>query len=279
MINIKHEKVGLEDLNVGELFQRPNVAISNYWNGNSDELFKYYQKHNIDYNFESSNLEQLHTKTEKYLNDLMNAINRDIGSFDFRLRSALKPRNLNISLDDYMKIEFDITQENSDELINKFLNTKSRSLIDFRHFEDDKLTFFYNRKGIVDEGSRIAIVKSKKSVTLRDEFKEAKDNNFIMSGIIKELTKDLNLDFKYQYIAGGVPKEMSVKAEEINRISSRVEEKNKQTVKEVVIRKEAEQEISKERMQTRQSLEPDSNSQLINKEATTEIRIDTKKNR
>ena len=277
MINIEHKKADLTDLNISELFQRPNKAISNYWNGNSDDLFQYYKKHNIDYNFSFDNLEQLHEKTEKYLTDLMNAVESDIGKFDFRLRSALKPRNLNVSIDDYMKIEFDITQEDSNELINKFLNTQSRSLIDFRHFEDDKLTFFYNRKGIVDEGSRIAIVKSKQSVTLRDEFKEAKDNNFIMSGVIKELAKNSNLDFTYKYMAGDVPKEMNINADEINKVGSRVEEKNHQAVKEVVIRKEAEQEVAKEKMQTRQSLEPDSNSQLINKEATTEIRIDTKK--
>jgi SH3-like domain-containing protein len=277
MINIEHKKIGLEELNINELFQKPTVAIQNYWNGTNEELYQYYQKHNIDYNFKFDNLEQLHEKTENYLTDLMNAVEKDISKFDFRLRSALKPRNLNVSIDDYMKVEFDITQENSNELINKFLNSHSRSFLDFRHFEDEKLTLYYNRKGIVDEGNRIAIVKAKQSVTLRDEFKEAKDNNFIMSGIIKELAKNSNLDFTYQYMAGDVPKVMSINADEINKVGSRVEEKNQQAVKEVAIRKEAEQEITKEKMQTRQSLEPDSNSQLINKEATSEIRIDTKK--
>jgi len=277
MIAIKHEKVNFGDLDIDDIYQVPTIAISNYWKGTAEELYQYYEKHNVDTNFGVNNLNQLHQRVEDYLIQLKSAIDKDIGKFDFRLRSSLKPRNLNVSDNDYMKITFDIKDENKEEIINAFVNAKSRSFVDFRQFGDDKVSIIYNRKGMCDEGNRIAIVKSKPSVTLRDEFKEAKDNNYVMSGLIKELSNIDNLEFSFKYMVGNAEKEMKVNSNEINKIADRVEEKNKKSVEEVKIKEEAKQEIKKENMQTRQSLSPDSNTKIINKEGTSDIRIDTKK--
>ena len=202
MVQIKHTKANLEDLIMSEQFQKPNTAFEQFWNGTQEDLFLYYKKYNIEYNFKADNLEQLNEKSNNYLNSLMEAVKKDIGKFDFRLRSALNPKSLEISSDDYMKLEFDIGNVDSSQIISNFLNAKSRSFVDFRKFEDNKLTLVYNRRAIYDEGSRIAIVKAKQSVTLRDNFKEAKDNNFVLSGFLKELVKNgAKYDFINEYMA------------------------------------------------------------------------------
>lgn len=277
MVQIKHTKANLEDLIINEQFQKPNTALEQFWNGTQEDLFLYYKKHNIEYNFQVDNLEQLNEKSNKYLNSLMEAVKKDIGKFDFRLRSALNPKSLEISSDDYMKLEFDIGNVENSQLMSNFLNAKSRSFIDFRKFEDNKLTLVYNRRAIYDEGSRIAIVKAKQSVTLRDNFKEAKDNNFVLSGFLKELVKNgANFDFIHEYMAGDSKRQMVITSQEINKDTETVEEIKKTAQRDVEIVAQAKKEVKQEDSQARQSLKPDSNINLINKEASTEIRVDTK---
>jgi len=277
MVQIKHTKAGLEDILINENFQKPNVALEQFWGGSKEDLYLYYKKHNIEYNFTAENIGQLHQKSISYLNSLMEAVKKDIGQFDFRLRSALIPKSLDISLDDYMKLEFDTSEEDSFQILNNFLNAKSRSFIDFRHYEDNKLTLIYNRRAIYDEGNRIAIVKAKQSVTLRDNFKEAKDNNFVLSGFLKELVKNgENYDFMHEYMAGDSKRQMIITHDEINKDTQIVAQAKKEVNRIEEIKEIAKKEVKQEDSQNRQSLKPDSNSTLINKEASTEIRVDTK---
>lgn len=277
MVQIKHTKANLEDLIMSEQFQKPNIAFEQFWNGPQEDLFLYYKKHNIEYNFKADNLEQLNEKSNNYLNSLMEAVKKDIGKFDFRLRSALNPKSLEISSDDYMKLEFDIGNVDNSQIISNFLNAKSRSFVDFRKFEDNKLTLIYNRRAIYDEGSRIAIVKAKQSVTLRDNFKEAKDNNFVLSGFLKELVKNgAKYDFMHEYMAGDSKRQMIITNQEINKDTEIVEDIKKTALKDVEIVAQAQKEVKQEDSQNRQSLRPDSNINLINKEASTEIRVDTR---
>ncbi len=277
MINIELKKTDISDILVAENFQKPNAIIEEYWKGTKEDLYLYYKKHDIDYNFNFENLEQLHQEAGVYLLNLSNAVKKDIGQFDFRLRSALVPRNLDISSDDYVKIEFDTSEEDNSEILNSFLNAKTRSFIDFRSFEDNKLTLIYNRRGMFDEGNRIAIVKSRDSVTLRDNFQNAKENNFVLSGLLKELVKNYDYDFKNTYIAGSSgERERIITAQEINKDTQVVENKTNQAIKDLQINQQAQDEVKKEEMTNRQSLKPDSNNDLIYKEGTSEIRLETK---
>lgn len=277
MVDIHFSKAGIDDILVAENFQKPNIAVEEFWQGNKEDLYLYYKKHNIDYNFTFENLEQLHQGAEKYLLNLSEAVRKDIGQFDFRLRSALIPRNIDISKDDYCKIEFDTSEENNSQILNNFLNAKTRSFIDYRRFEDNKLTLIYNRRGIFDEGNRIAIVKSRDNVTLKDNFQNAKENNFVLSGLLKELVKDVDYDFRHTYQAGASgERERIITSEEIKKDTSIVKNKQDKAVKTLEIKEKAQEEIKKEEMLNRQSLNPDSNKELILKEATTEIRLETK---
>lgn len=277
MIDINFSKANIDDILVAENFQKPNVAIEEYWQGSKEDLYLYYKKHNINYNFTFENLEQLHQGAEAYLLNLSNAVKKDIAQFDFRLRSALIPRNIDLSKDDYCKIEFDTSEESNSQILNNFLNATTRSFLDYRSYEDNKLTLIYNRKGIFDEGSRIAIVKSRDNVTLKDNFQTAKENNFVLSGLLKELVKNADYDFRYTYMAGASgERERIITSQEIKKDTSIVKERHEQAIKTLEIKEKAQEEIKKEEMVNRQSLNPDSNKDLILKEATTEIRLETK---
>ncbi len=277
MINIELTKADISDILVAENFQKPNAVIEEYWKGSKEDLYLYYKKHDINPNFNFENLEQLHQGAGVYLLNLSNAIKKDIGQFDFRLRSALIPRNLEISSDDYMKLEFDTSEEDNSEIINNFLKARTRSFIDFKSYEDNKLTLIYNRRGMFDEGNRIAIVKSRDSVTLRDNFQAAKENNFVLSGLLKELVKNYDYDFKNTYMAGSSgERERIITAQEIKTDTQVVENKTNQAIKDLQINQQAQEEIKKEEMTNRQSLKPDSNKELIYKEGTSEVRLDTR---
>ncbi len=65
MVQIRHTKANLEDLIINEQFQKPNTALEQFWNGTQEDLFLYYKKHNIEYNFQVDNLEQLNEKSNK----------------------------------------------------------------------------------------------------------------------------------------------------------------------------------------------------------------------
>lgn len=279
MIQITNEKATLADLNINDLYQKPYRAFQKYWHGSNESFELFVKKHNLDTNFEAYNIDMLHFEANSFLQDFKEVIEQDIGSFDFRLRSAMKPRNLkDLLVDDYVKTEFDISQEtNKKEIEQYFLNADSRSFIDFRKIENDKLIFIYNQRGIFDEGERIAIVKSRNSITLKDNFKLAKENNFIISGMIAEIAK-AKVDFSFSYEAGGAYKEIIAYSDEILGFAKKLEDKLEEKSQNAEIKQIAKEEIIKEQMQTRQSLAPDSNYVVATKEANTEARLDVKSN-
>ncbi len=279
MITISIENATLADLNMLNLSQKAYRAFQSYWNGTEDEFLSYMRQNNLDYDFKASNINELGIKTDKFLQDFSEAVKKDIGKFDFRLRSSLTPRNLKpIETEDYSKVTLKSDDENFKEIIDSFLKLKSRSFIDFRDFNKDtnELTFIYNRRGIFDENERIAILKSRNSVTMSDNFQQAKDNNFILSGICYELAKAHNIDFRTEYVGvGDVLKEIVVTADKILNVATQKEAQKEEAITQKIIQDTAKSEIIRENSQTRQSLSEDSTEQEILKEGNTEIRIST----
>lgn len=279
MVTVNLQDAKFEDLNIREFSQKAYRAFLPYWNGSEEEFYAYMQKNGIDYDFKVSNISELGEKTDKFLQDLSAAVRRDIGKFDFRLSTALTQRNLKpIETGDYVKITLSSDEELSKDAYNSFLSFNSRSFIDFREFDPDKneLTLIYNRRGIFDENERIAILKARNSLTLSDNFQQAKDNNFILSGLCRELAKT-GMDFRYEYTTTeGVTKEYSISADKILGFAEKKEEKKEEAVKERMVREAAKAEIIRENSQTRQSLSEDSSEKEILAEGNTEIRLPVK---
>ncbi|NPA64483.1 MAG: hypothetical protein GXO16_05870, partial [Epsilonproteobacteria bacterium] len=207
-IAIESRKAGLQDIDLLNIFQTPDIAFRQYWRGTDEEYRDYLQKHDLVKNWNQENLAALHREINDFIEKMRAALHKDPGRFDFRLPAAATARNMApLSTEDYMVMTLDISQldDATKETIKKnMFESPGRSLIDFRDIQGEKLIFVYNRRGIYDEGERIAIVKAKPSVTLKDGFASAKDNNFIMSGYIKSLSEGLPDDvvFSYTYVAG-----------------------------------------------------------------------------
>lgn len=277
MMTIELEQAKFEDLNIRDLSQRAYNAFEEYWQGSEEEFYEYMKNNNLDYDFEVNNINELGIKTDKFLNDFSEAVKKDISKFDFRLSSAMTSRNIKpIELDDYVKITLKNDELNTKDIYDTFLSFNSRSFIDFRSYneQDNTLTFIYNRRGIFDENDRIAILKAKNSATMSDNFKSAKDNNFILSGLCHELAEKNNVGFKFEYIGtGDTIKEISMSANEILNVAEKKEAKKEEAIEDIKIEQIAREELIKERATTRQSLSEDSNKHEILKEANTEIRL------
>lgn len=277
MMTIELEQAKFEDLNIRNLSQRAYNAFEEYWQGSEEEFYEYMKNNNLDYDFEVNNINELGVKTDKFLNDFSEAVKKDISKFDFRLSSAMTSRNIKpIELDDYVKITLKNDELNTKDIYDTFLSFNSRSFIDFRSYneQDNTLTFIYNRRGIFDENDRIAILKAKNSATMSDNFKSAKDNNFILSGLCHELAEKNNVGFKFEYIGtGDTIKEISMSANEILNVAEKKEAKKEEAIEDIKIEQIAREELIKERATTRQSLSEDSNKHEILKEANTEIRL------
>lgn len=276
MVTVSMENATLQDLNILNLAQKPYRAFLQYWSGTEQDFNDYMRKHNLDYDFKASNIKELSEKSDQFLLDFAEAVRKDIGNFDFRLRASLGNRNLKpLELDDYSKITLKNDTDNTQELINTFLKFNSRSFIDFRDFdnENNELTFIYNRRGIFDENERIAILKARNSITMSDNFQQAKDNNFILSGLCYELAKAHNIDFKNEAMFGDTKKEFITTASKILGVAEKLEAQKEGIITQSIAKEQAKQEIKQENSATRQSLNADSTEAEVLKEGNTEIRI------
>lgn len=279
MIKLTHTKANLGDIHISNLYQTPISTFSNFWNGSREDYEEYLKNYNLNANYNVANLEQLHSMASQSFMGFEKSVNRSIGQFNFLLRSALRPRNLPpLELDDYMKLEIDLSEESPETkqaMKEKFISSSSRSFVDFRNIVDDKLIFIYNRRGMMNEGERIAICKAKPSITLKDNFKAAKDNNFIISGLLKDIAIR-NTTFSFSYVAGNDTKELRAESNEILDIAKFKEESNINIAisqDNINIIETAKKEIKEEQNQARQSLKADSTYQEITKEASSQIEL------
>ena len=279
MIKLNQTKADFSDMNIANLYQIPNTTFGNFWNGSDSDYVEYMKNFRLNYNWDVDNIEQLHKVTQDCFNGFIKATSKSIGQFNFLLRAAMKHRNLpSLENDDYMKLEIDLSGEPQaikDEIKNKFYQMNSRSFIDFRSEEKDKLVYVYNRRGMLNEGERIAICKAKPSITLTDNFKSAKDNNFIVSGVLKDIALP-HTEFGFTYIAGNDTKELKASGEDILSIANAKSKEAKNITKpdnEVKIADSAKKEIKQENTQTRQSLRAESTYEEITKEATSSVKM------
>lgn len=278
MILVKKAIAYPDDFNLaGSIIQNPYKVFMPYWKGDVGSFFEYMKANGLEYNFKADNLVELNRKGSEFLARLSDAIKKNIGQFDPRIINTLGQRNLvDFAANDYLKITFK-REDNlpfSEDEVNTFLNNPSRSFIDLREVNQagNELTLVYNRRGLYDEGSRIAALKSKDTLTFKENFKEAKDNNFILSGFAYEFA-NLGQDFKHSYVVGDDERVNIITAEEILNAKYEREDRNEAAMAQKVAQDVASDELRKERQERRQSLAYDTTTGEILAEASTEIRL------
>jgi hypothetical protein len=282
-IIIESDKANLADFRIHDLFQTPDHALKAFWKGTSEELEAYKQKHSLNKkDWDVNSVAELHNRADEYMSAIAEAVRADIGKFDFRIRQTLLPRNLApISEDDYMIVRLNykgLDPASQEQLKNTVLMMDTRSLIDYRKANDDNIVLIYNRRGLYDEGERVALVKAKPSVTMRDNFKVAKDNNFIMSGVLAEISKVMpSAEFSYTYYTGDTAKEMTATGRDILTVQDTTEKRKEEVLTQSEIQKAAAQEIVRENNETRGSLPPESTRTQLSKPSEIEIKVDSSK--
>lgn len=278
MILVKKAIAYPDDFNIaGSIIQNPYKVFMAYWKGDVGSFFEYMKANGLEYNFKADNLVELNRKGSEFLARLSDAIKKSVGQFDPRIINTLGQRNLvEFAANDYLKITFK-REDNlpfSEDEVNTFLNNPSRSFIDLREVNQagNELTLVYNRRGLYDEGSRIAALKSKDTLTFKENFKEAKDNNFILSGFAYEFA-NLGQDFKHSYVVGDDERVNIITAEEILNAKDEREDRNEAAMAQKVAQDVASDELRKERQERRQSLAYDTTTGEILAEGSTEIRL------
>ncbi|HDX6244473.1 TPA: hypothetical protein RPV89_001634 [Campylobacter fetus subsp. venerealis] len=275
MLDIKLEKARIEDLQIVNLFQRPDRAFREYFSGSDDEYLTYFNRHGINIHYVSSNLYEAHTHMNEFLNNFKEAINKDLSSWDFRIKSALGAKNLKeLEVEDYMVLTINVnesTQELREKFADIFFNTDSCSFCDFRTMDAQRTNHFqliYNRRGIYEEKDRIFVGKSKGSVSLKEGFELAKDNNFVMADFFAKLAKaGVDDTFSFSYKSNGIMKSMVATSEEILNSVKQKENNTVVSVKHAQIKEQAKEELKQESATKRDSLPKESTYSEINKEA------------
>lgn len=275
MLDIKLEKARIEDLQIINLFQRPDRAFREYFSGSDDEYLAYFNRHAINIHYVCENLYEAHTKMNSFLNEFKEAINKDLSGWDFRIKSALGAKNLKeLEIDDYMVLTINVnesTKPEREKFAEIFFNTDSCSFCDFRSMNDQYTNHFqliYNRRGIYEERDRIFVGKSKESVSLKEGFELAKDNNFIMADFFAKLAKaGVDDTFSFSYKSNGILKSMVATSEEILNSAKQKEDSVVVSTKHAQIKEQAKEELKQESALKRDSLPKESTYSEISKEA------------
>ena len=270
MLEIKLEKARIEDLQIINLYQRPDRAFREYFNGRDDEYLAYFNRHGININYVAGNLYEAHTYINNFLNAFKEAVNKDLSQFDFRIKSALGAKNLKeLELDDYMILTINVnesTKPEREKFADIFFNTDSCSFCDFRSMNQEYVNHFqliYNRRGIYEEKDRIFVGKSKESVSLKEGFELAKDNNFVMADFFSKLAKaGVNETFSFSYKSNGILKSMVATSQEILDSAKQKEENTIASIKNIQIKEQAKAELQRENNSKRDSLPKESSYEV-----------------
>lgn len=270
MLEIKLEKARIEDLQIINLYQRPDRAFREYFNGRDDEYLAYFNRYGININYVAGNLYEAHTYMNNFLNAFKEAVNKDLSQFDFRIKSALGAKNLKeLELDDYMILTINVnesTKPEREKFADIFFNTDSCSFCDFRSMNQEHVNHFrliYNRRGIYEEKDRIFVGKSKESVSLKEGFELAKDNNFVMADFFSKLAKaGVNETFSFSYKSNGILKSMVATSQEILDSAKQKEENTIASIKNIQIKEQAKAELQRENNSKRDSLPKESSYEV-----------------
>ncbi|RAX56558.1 hypothetical protein CCZ01_09125 [Helicobacter monodelphidis] len=256
------------DVRLIDLWQTPVMALKPFWNGNDESLNDFLKKYHLEWE-ETHSIYETKMQSAEMIEKCSDIFKQDIAQFDFRLASALKGKGLAPFADvPLVKISFDIKSygyEEQEILKNYFFTCTSRSFLDFRGIQDSKLIFYYSRRGLIDEESKIGVYTTRVAYNFKENTKNIKDTNFILSGLCLGFAYVLpNITFCYSWKNGiGLERETHVTGQEI--LISKQES--------IRIRNQAKEELKSQKMKNRTSLAPESLEQKLSQAATTQFRM------
>ncbi|MCR2066126.1 hypothetical protein [Campylobacter helveticus] len=280
MIPLTLAKVNFDELNINNLSKRALLdSLKIFYKKDDMAYFEFLESKGINYYKNFKNIFELNNElnTEiKIFNDL--ASKEELIGFDFKA-SALLKRNLKTLTDnDYYKLNLDLRELNDNANLTKikdiFLNLNSVSLVDFKEISEQRLSLVYNKRGASLYHNDLILANARDNISLLENFKEAKDNNFIVARFILELAlklKEANIDESFSYKFSSNGNEMiksldeiiywgSLNKEEKEEQKAKTKEQNELNEKATQI---AKKEIKEEINASRASLAKDSTNESL----------------
>ncbi|TNB56736.1 hypothetical protein [Campylobacter helveticus] len=280
MIPLTLAKVNFDELNINNLSKRALLdSLKIFYKKDDMAYFEFLESKGINYYKNFKNIFELNNElnTEiKIFNDL--ASKEELIGFDFKA-SALLKRNLKTLTDnDYYKLNLDLRELNDNANLTKikdiFLNLNSVSLVDFKEISEQRLSLVYNKRGASLYHNELILANARDNINLLENFKEAKDNNFIVARFILELAlklKEAGIDESFSYKFSSNGNEMiksldeiiywgSLNKEEKEEQKAKTKEQNELNEKATQI---AKKEIKEEINASRASLAKDSTNESL----------------
>ncbi|MCR2064592.1 hypothetical protein [Campylobacter helveticus] len=280
MIPLTLAKVNFDELNINNLSKRALLdSLKIFYKRDDMAYFEFLESKGINYYKNFKNIFELNNElnTEiKIFNDL--ASKEELIGFDFKA-SALLKRNLKTLTDnDYYKLNLDLRELNDNANLTKikdiFLNLNSVSLVDFKEISEQRLSLVYNKRGASLYHNELILANARDNISLLENFKEAKDNNFIVARFILELAlklKEAGIDESFSYKFSSNGNEMiksldeiiywgSLNKEEKEEQKAKTKEQNELNEKATQI---AKKEIKEEINASRASLAKDSTNESL----------------
>ncbi len=263
-----------EFLRAIDLWQTPISALLPFWEGEQAEFAEFCKTHRL-YWHNVATIDEAKRQAADVLEQMSALFKREIGRFDFRLATALNTRGLSSIADveiAHLHISLhDCSEQEITHFKQVFSELPTRSFLDFRSLGERSVELYYSRRGYYEHNGKLGIHTAKQAYSLKDNFKNPKDNNFILSGICLELAHQIpHLKLCYTYTNGmGGKVDYKVSGEEILQASK---QEQQGIATNIDARADAKAELQKEAQKTRVSLPPESIEERLQK-APTQIRF------
>ncbi|EQB8744594.1 hypothetical protein ACYU3O_000828 [Campylobacter upsaliensis] len=285
MIPLTLAKVNFDELNINNLSKRALLeSLKIFYKKDDISYFDFLESKGINYFKNFKNIFELNNELNaeiKIFNDL--ASKEELMGFDFKASSLLKRNLKTLSDNDYYKLNLDLRELNNNDDFTKikdiFLNLNSISLVDFKEVGEQRLSLIYNKRGVSIYNDEFVLANARDNINLLENFKEAKDNNFIVARFILELARkfkeeNINESFSYKFSSNGteVIKDIdeiiywgSLNKEEKEELKAKAKEQNGLNEKAIQI---AKKEIKDEINAQRASLAKDSTTKSLEEQKT-----------
>lgn len=263
-----------EFLRAIDLWQTPISALLPFWEGEQAEFATFCKTHRL-YWHNVATIDEVKRQAADVLEQMNALFKREIGRFDFRLATALNVRGLssiaNVEIAHLHCALHDCNDQEIAHFKQVFSELPTRSFLDFRSLGERSVELYYSRRGYYEHNGKLGIHTAKQAYSLKDNFKNPKDNNFILSGICLELAHQIpHLKLCYTYTNGmGGKVDYKVSGEEILQASK---QEQQGIATNIDARADAKAELQKEAQKTRVSLPPESIEERLQK-APTQIRF------
>lgn len=283
MIPISVFRANFDELNINNLSKRALLdSLKIFYQDNEYEYINFLESVGINYYEEFNNIFELNNainKEIKILNDI--ATKQNLDKFDFRAVNLLKRNLKEINDSEYYKLNLDLRHLNDNSTLSAikdaFILTNGVSLVEFKDIEDERISLIYHKKGAMVYDNELLLHNARaEKVQLLENFKEPKDNNFILTRFLVDFSRKLkelgiNESFCYTYEMGGSTKEVVKDIDEILYWGSLSKEEKE--IKKESLKKEqdlnnkatelAKSEIKEERNFLRDSLKKESKNEVL----------------